>query len=222
MASKVGEKSTRTAALRGAKAENFPRPVAGENEQPSGLAFSSWAYSYDTNSISGSALTPVQGNDDEIMDDGSAVSKSRFSVPMTTSAKASTSPSAPGENIVPSSKTEDSMERVEGGPLLPGQSLDSYLLHKSTGAAEENGPEGNHDEAGRPEFVSASPEGLIGDTTGPRRWRLEVQERVCVGGVSRRLLQELEREEPKHDVEVKVAFLRKTEASEETVHRTYV
>lgn len=221
--SKVGEVSTRAGSPKGReKTETFPRPVACGIEKPAGLTFWSWTYPHDNTSISGSALTPVQGNGGETMGDGSDVgsagSKTRFSAPVMPCAEAGTSPSAPKANTAPSTENEQRMEQAEGCPLLPGQSLDSYLLHKSARAAEETGPEDNHHKAGHPEDdVSAFPEGLVCDEGPPRRWRLEAQERVCVGRVSHRFLQELEREEPKHDVEVKVAFLRRTEASQETL-----
>lgn len=207
----------------GKQSETFVRPVACEVEKPPGLDFCSWTYPCDSNSICGSALTPARENGCEKPDDGgdvgrdvgSAVSESLFSVPLTMSAtKVGASPSAPNAYTVRSAKNEDILERVQGSPLLPGQSLDPYLAHTSIGAAGETSPDGTHGEAGRPEVVYAFPEGSAGDeTTGTGRWRLEAQERVCVGRVSRRFLSELEREEPKHDVEVKVAFLRKTEAS---------
>lgn len=224
--SKVGKASTRTDSPKGLKTRVFPRPVACEVEKPPGLPFCSWTCPYDANTIiSGSALTPVQGNGGEKMDDGgdlgSAVSKSLFSVPMTTSAEASTSPSTPDVKTAPTSATNErtaAVERVEGCPLLPGQSLDSYLLHKLASATGEAGPDGgDYAEADRPEVVSAFLEGLNGDTTNPRRWRLEAQKRVCVGRVSLRFLKELEREEPRHDVEMKVAFLRRSEVSQENL-----
>eukprot|EP00903_Cladosiphon_okamuranus_P014480 g13431.t2 len=219
--SRVGGKtSTRTHSPKETEAREHLRPVACEVETPPGLAFGAWTYPYDTNSIiSGSALTPVQGknggeNTYDGSDLGSAVSKSPFSVPMATSAKASASPSASDVRTAPTSARNESagVGQVEGCSLLPGQSLDSHLLHKLVSAVEEAGPDGgDYDEAGRPEVVPALPEGFNGDTTDPRRWRLEAQGRVCVGRVSFRFLKELEREESKHDVEMKVAFLRRTE-----------
>lgn len=221
--SKVGEMSTSTDSPKGGgKPESFLRPVACASEKTAGLAFLSWAYPCDNNRTSGSALTPVQGNGSEKVDDGSdvgsAVSKSLFSVPATTPSKTTASPPAPDADPAPSTQNGSVVERVEYCPILPGQSLDVYLLHNSVGAAGKTGPEANHDEAGRSEVDSALPEGSTGDSTATRGWRLEAQERVCVGRVSRRFFQELEREEPKHDVEMKIAFLRKTEASEEASH----
>lgn len=209
--SKVGETSTRTGSPKGGKAELFLRPFAREIEKPPRLAFCSWTHPYDSNSIGGSALSPEQGNGGDKMDDrgsdlGSAVSRSLFSFPMTTSAKISTSPSAPDVSSAASTRRESARERVEGCPLFPGQSLDTYVLHKPVDAAEQIGSGGHHDQASLP------------GTTSPRRWRLEAQECVCVGRVSRHFLHELGRQEPTHDIEERVAFLRKTEASEKSLN----
>lgn len=54
---------------------------------------------------------------------------------------------------------------------------------------------------------------LAVDGSGRLRWRLEAREAACVGKVSKRFLQELELEEPRRDLDQKVAFLRRTEVS---------
>lgn len=219
--SKVGEAATGMDSPNGAKAKKFHRPAAGESETPPGLAFLPWTYPYGKkNATSGSDLTPVRGNGGEKTDDGgdvgSAFSRSLFSVPMTTP-PATTSPCARDADPAPGTKKESLVERAEHRAILPGQSLDLYLLHNSVSTAGETGPGGDRDEADRSEAGLAFLEGSVGGgPTAPRQWRLEAQGRVCVGRVSRRFLQELELEEPRHDVKVKVAFLRKTEASKES------
>lgn len=107
---------------------------------------------------------------------------------------------------------------MDGRPVLPGHSLDSYVLHNMSsslsGGVGKVGRENDHDEPEHPGAIPAASGGLLGGgTTGPRRWWLGAREVACIGRVSRRFLQELEREGPKHEIEVKVAFLRKTEVS---------
>ncbi|CAB1120667.1 unnamed protein product [Ectocarpus sp. CCAP 1310/34] len=88
--------------------------------------------------------------------------------------------------------------------LLPGQSLDCYLLlHR----VKVIGPERDPDKAVSPEVVPAAAERVTGTT----RWKLDARQGSCIGKVSRRFLRELEREEAKHETEVKVSFLRQTE-----------
>eukprot|EP00752_Nemacystus_decipiens_P007815 g6980.t1 len=212
---KVGEMATGMGSPKGGEAEAFPRPAACEGERRQGLAFLSWTYPYSNNSTSGSALNLVHGNGAETSDDGgdvgSAVSKSLFPAPTTTPATASASPCAPDADPAPSTPSRSVAEGVDKCPIMPGQSLDIFLHHRPGSSGEKAGSAGNHDEEGHAEVESVFPEGSTGDSAAPRRWRLEAQERVCVGRVSLRLFQELKREEPKHDVEVKAAFLRKTE-----------
>lgn len=104
-----------------------------------------------------------------------------------------------------------SNEGEEPPCLLPGQSLDCYLLlHR----VEIVGPKGAPDRPVSPEVMPAAAE--RGGTT---RWKLGARQASCIGRVSRRFLGQLEREEAKHETEVKVAFLRQTEVSEGNARR---
>ena len=222
--STAGETSTRTCSPKRAKTSQLVRPATREVEQPPGLAFCAWSYPNDVGIVvSGSAATPVPVKGGQEMDDGgdvaSAFSKDLFSVPTAPSAtEASASPPAPdADTEACTGKARNPADRAKGRALSPGQSLDAYLLREPGSAAEEPGTNGKRGEAGRPGVVPAFPEGSNGDATGPRRrWRLEAQERVCVGRVSLRFLRELEREEPKREVDVKVTFLRRSEVSGDT------
>lgn len=105
-----------------------------------------------------------------------------------------------------------SNEGEETPRLLPGQSLDCYLLlHR----VKIVGPESDPDKPASPEGVPVAAE----RATGTTRWKLDARQGSCIGRVSRRFLRELEREEAKHETEVKVSFLRQTEVSEGNVHR---
>jgi len=189
----------------------------------------SWTFSCDDNSSAMpsawtcAAQTKHNGLMD-LMDNGSIAIKNIASK-RPTPAKAGTPPPAPEAKIAapdagtatPIAKIAQDPKRVEVRPIFPGQSLDLYLVPIPPGEVEEIGPEGDCDEARCPEAFPANPEGSFGEEAARRRWRLEAREGVCVGRVSRHFLRWLELEEPKHDVEVKVAFLRRTEVSDEAV-----
>lgn len=104
-----------------------------------------------------------------------------------------------------------SHEGEETPSLLPGQSLDCYLLPHRVKIVD---PEGDLGKPVSPEVVPDAAE-----RAGTTRWKLEARQASCIGRVSLRFLRELEREEAKHETEVKVAFLRQTEVSEGNVHR---
>lgn len=163
---------------------------------------------------SGSVWSPVAALDkggDRVEEDGSNVeSKSLFS------ARTKTLPETPPSTQETDASTAQSpSDAGEMRLLTPGQSLDFYLRRRSTSFSSQDKKttdlKGGFVESigggAAPISAGDSSSGMMAGTA----WRLVAREATCIGRVSRRLLHELEREEEKHEVEEKVAFLRKTE-----------
>ncbi len=228
---KHSPQSTRPGAPKGGPRQGLPYRVACGVEGLPVPACCSWTFSCDDGSSSAGAsawtcATPTKHSDlMGLIENGSGAIKSVASKRRTPATAGTPPPSSPEARIAapnagaaaPIAEIAQDTKRMEGRPILPGQSLDQYLLPMPPGEAEETDPEGEKRKC--PEAFPAKPEGSFGNETAPRRWRLEARDGVCVGRVSRRFLRELELEEPKHHVEVKVAFLRRTEVSGENTTR---
>lgn len=226
---KHSPQSTHPGAPKGGRKEGLPYRVACGVECLPVPTCCSWTFSCDNSSSAGASAWTCAAQTKHsdlmgLMENGCSAIKSIASK-RPTPASAGGPPPSPEAKIAapnagtaaPIAKIAQDAKRVEGRPILPGQSLDLYLLPVPPGEEEEIGPEGDRDKGKRPDASPAKPEDSFGNETAPRRWRLEARDGVCVGSVSRRFLGELKLEEPKHDVEVKVAFLRRTEVSGESV-----
>lgn len=168
-----------------------------------------------------SPAAPKKEGDDWVDDVGSGSdieSKSLFSVPTTTLPEAHPPSFASDTQEAVASMAQSSASGVTGRSrclLTPGQSLDFYLRRRSNTSfgdkfREKFGPESDPGEPTDHEIVPISAGDLTNGMAGTA-WHLDAREASCIGRVSRCLLRELEREEEKHEVEMKVAFLHKTE-----------
>lgn len=220
------QSSRRGAAQKGGDKRGLPYRVACGVEGLPVPTCCSWTFSCDDSSAGASAWTCAAQtrHSSDLVENGSAIKSAAGKRPPPP-ATASPPPSklraktAPGAEVAPGAKIAHDTRHIEGRPILPGQSLDLHLLPVSPGESEDIDPEGvleaKRSEAAVPaKPVGSKPEGSLGAAADPRRWRLEAREGVCVGRVSRRFLRELELEEPKREVEVKVTFLRQTEVGE--------
>lgn len=92
--------------------------------------------------------------------------------------------------------------RCEGAPLQLGYTLDPYLK-----SACDEAPRVAHDKR---LSQSASPRVCSGGKFSELSWRIEVRAPACIGRVSRRALEQIRADEPREDIEARVAMLKST------------
>lgn len=110
-------------------------------------------------------------------------------------------------------------------PLRPGHGLDDFIFPSSSPSdGEREGPIGStvvdtYDENSSPLYgyhctdkTASSGGARIIHAMNPRfRWRLNATKPACIGRISRRLLKQLEMEEPQREMAAKVSLLQKSE-----------
>lgn len=120
------------------------------------------------------------------------------------------------ESILLNMKPESSAKfRGEDAPLRSGHGIDKFLRH--AWACDEiacgNSITSVRDKASIDPTKKRKAVGVIA-MNPERRWRLYAKSPVCIGRVSRRALKRLELEEPRWEMEGKVALLQRSEVCE--------